>query len=110
MYTGKSLNNKALVSIKDGRKFGEIKDLYLDQDARDAVPVLPGGCGPEPAAVPQHAGPEIKDAIGAPEQPGVEVPLITGVGESLAGYLLTWDAKYMDWRKLKLPKNPDCIC
>ena len=36
--------------------------------------------------------------------------LITGVGESLAGYLLTWDAKYMEWRKLKLAKNPDCIC
>ncbi len=34
--------------------------------------------------------------------------LIVGVGESLAGYLLTFDAKYMDWRKLKLPKNPDC--
>lgn len=34
--------------------------------------------------------------------------LIVGLGESLAGYLLTFDAKYMDWRKLKLPKNPDC--
>lgn len=34
--------------------------------------------------------------------------LIIGLGESLAGYLLTFDAKYMDWRKLKLPKNPDC--
>ena len=36
--------------------------------------------------------------------------LITGVGESLAGFLLTWDAKYMEWRKLRLTKNPDCIC
>jgi len=35
MYTGKSLNNEALVSIKDGRKIGEIKDLYLDQDTRE---------------------------------------------------------------------------
>ena len=34
--------------------------------------------------------------------------LIIGLGESLAGYLLTFDAKYMDWRKLKLPKNPAC--
>ena len=34
--------------------------------------------------------------------------IIVGVGESLAGYLLTFDAKYMDWRKLKLPQNPDC--
>ena len=35
--------------------------------------------------------------------------LITGAGEPLVGYLLTWDARYMDWRKLKLPKNPDCL-
>ncbi len=35
MYSGKSLNNKPLVSIKDGRKIGEIKDIYLDQDARE---------------------------------------------------------------------------
>jgi len=34
--------------------------------------------------------------------------LIVGIGESLSGYLLTFDAKYMDWRKLKLPKNPNC--
>lgn len=34
--------------------------------------------------------------------------LIVGIGDSLAGYLLTFDAKYMDWRKLKLPRNPDC--
>lgn len=34
--------------------------------------------------------------------------MIVGIGESLAGYLLTFDALYMDWRKLKLPQNPDC--
>ena len=38
------------------------------------------------------------------------IKLILGIGESLAGYLLTWDAKYMDWRKLKLPKRADCSC
>ena len=38
------------------------------------------------------------------------IKLITGFGESMAGYLLSWDAKYMDWRKLKLPKNPNCVC
>jgi len=36
------------------------------------------------------------------------VKLICGFGESLAGYLLVFDAKYADWRKLKLPKNPAC--
>ena len=34
--------------------------------------------------------------------------LIAGVGESLAGHLLVFDAKYMEWRKLKLPRNPRC--
>lgn len=38
------------------------------------------------------------------------IKLITGVGKSLAGFVLTWDAKYMEWRKLRLTKNPDCIC
>jgi adenylyltransferase/sulfurtransferase len=34
--------------------------------------------------------------------------LITGLGESLVGSLLVLDAKYMEWRKLKLPRNPHC--
>ena len=36
------------------------------------------------------------------------VKILSGIGTSLAGYLLTFDAKRMDWRKLKLPKNPSC--
>jgi adenylyltransferase/sulfurtransferase len=36
------------------------------------------------------------------------IKLIVGIGETLAGYLLTFDARYMEWRKLKLPKNPAC--
>lgn len=34
--------------------------------------------------------------------------IIAGVGESLAGYVLHLDAKRMEWRKLKLTKDPDC--
>ena len=34
--------------------------------------------------------------------------IITGSAETLAGHLLIMDAKSMDWRKLKLPKNPNC--
>ena len=34
--------------------------------------------------------------------------LITGVGETLAGYLLFFDATRSEWRKLRLPKNPAC--
>lgn len=34
--------------------------------------------------------------------------LVAEFGESLAGYLLVFDAKYLDWRKLKLLKNPNC--
>ncbi len=34
--------------------------------------------------------------------------LITGVGETLVGHILYLDAKRMEWRKLKLPRNPDC--
>jgi adenylyltransferase/sulfurtransferase len=35
--------------------------------------------------------------------------LLAGFGASLAGYLLVFDAAQMDWRKLKLPKNPACL-
>ncbi len=34
--------------------------------------------------------------------------LLAGFGQSLSGYLLALDAKSMDWRKLKLTRNPDC--
>ena len=36
------------------------------------------------------------------------IKLIIGLGESLAGHLLVFDAKYMDWKKLRLKKNPKC--
>jgi len=34
--------------------------------------------------------------------------IIAGVGETLTGYVLHLDAKRMEWRKLKLTKDPDC--
>lgn len=37
--------------------------------------------------------------------------LIMGLGRSLVGSLLVLDAKYMEWRKLKLSRNPSCtVC
>jgi molybdopterin/thiamine biosynthesis adenylyltransferase len=39
------------------------------------------------------------------------IKLLTGVGDTLTGYVLYFDAKRMEWRKLKLPKTPDCpVC
>ena len=36
------------------------------------------------------------------------IKVLTGIGETLAGYVLYFDGKRMDWRRLKLPKNPRC--
>ena len=37
--------------------------------------------------------------------------LLAGVGDSLVGQVLYLDAKRMEWRKLRLPKNPHCaVC
>ncbi|TNF90849.1 MAG: molybdopterin-synthase adenylyltransferase MoeB, partial [Gammaproteobacteria bacterium] len=36
------------------------------------------------------------------------IKLLTGIGDPLTGYVLYFDAKRMDWRKLKLPKDPAC--
>lgn len=39
------------------------------------------------------------------------IKLITGVGESLTGYVLYFDGKRMEWRRLRLPKDPGCpVC
>lgn len=36
------------------------------------------------------------------------IKLLTGVGDSLKGYVLYYDAKRADWRKLKLSKRAGC--
>ncbi|MDZ7669575.1 MAG: molybdopterin-synthase adenylyltransferase MoeB [Gammaproteobacteria bacterium] len=36
------------------------------------------------------------------------VKLICAVGETLAGYVLYFDARHMDWRKLRLSRDPQC--
>ena len=36
------------------------------------------------------------------------VKVLAGVGDTLAGHLLCLDAKRMEWRKFRLPKNPRC--
>ena len=36
------------------------------------------------------------------------IKLLTGVGISLAGYVLYYDAKRAEWRKLKLSKREQC--
>lgn len=36
------------------------------------------------------------------------IKLIAGIGETLSGRLLILDARYMQWRELKLRRDPDC--
>ena len=36
------------------------------------------------------------------------IKLLCGIGETLAGYVLYFDALYMDWRKLRLKRDPEC--
>lgn len=37
--------------------------------------------------------------------------LITGIGETLTGLVLYFDGKRMEWRRLRLPRAPDCpVC
>ena len=37
------------------------------------------------------------------------IKIIAGIGETLCGHVLYMDAKRMEWRRLKLPKNPQCL-
>jgi len=36
------------------------------------------------------------------------IKILCGVGDTLAGYVLYFDAQHMDWRKLRLRPDPDC--
>ncbi|MEM8769565.1 MAG: molybdopterin-synthase adenylyltransferase MoeB [Pseudomonadota bacterium] len=39
------------------------------------------------------------------------IKVITGVGETLTGLVLYFDGKRMEWRRLRLPKDPNCpVC
>jgi len=42
MMLGRDLRSKWIVSLADGRKVGEIKDLYLDAEATQVIAVLTG--------------------------------------------------------------------
>ena len=42
MITSKEQSNKPVISITDGKKLGEIKDLYLDQEMRQVAGVFLG--------------------------------------------------------------------
>jgi sporulation protein YlmC with PRC-barrel domain len=42
MFTSKEQSHKPLISVTDGKKLGEIKDLYLDRDMRQVSAVFLG--------------------------------------------------------------------
>jgi sporulation protein YlmC with PRC-barrel domain len=42
MITSKEHSGKSVISITDGKKLGEVKDLYLDQDMRQVAAVFLG--------------------------------------------------------------------
>lgn len=42
MITSKEHSNKPIISITDGKKLGEVKDLYLDQEMRQIAAVFLG--------------------------------------------------------------------
>jgi sporulation protein YlmC with PRC-barrel domain len=42
MITSKEHSNKPIISITDGKKLGEVKDLYLDQDMHQVAAVFLG--------------------------------------------------------------------
>jgi sporulation protein YlmC with PRC-barrel domain len=42
MFTSRDLSHKPLISITDGKRLGEIKDLYLDREMRQVAAVFLG--------------------------------------------------------------------
>ena len=69
-----------------------------------------GGETPEDTCTANGVVAPLVGLIGA-AQATEAIKLITGAGETLVGRLLVLDALVMDWRTLKLPKDPGCpVC
>ena len=100
LVSGAAIRMEGQVAVFDPRRAGSscYRCLYRDEPGAEEGCAQLGVLSPVPGV------------IGAVQ--AVEVlKLLAGVTESLAGYLLVFDALALEWRKLKLSKDLDCpVC
>ena len=100
LVSGAAIRMEGQVAVFDARRAGSscYRCLYRDEPGEQEGCAQLGILAPVPGV------------IGAVQAVEV-IKLLAGVTESLAGYLLLLDALRMEWRKLKLSKDPGCpVC
>ena len=101
-------NKKPLVSGAAIRMEGQIAVFDSGNPESPCYQCLYSECGDDDASCSQNGVMAPLVGIIGSVQAMETIKLITGIGNSLVGRLLLLDAATMQWREMKLPRDPSC--
>jgi adenylyltransferase/sulfurtransferase len=101
-------NKKPLVSGAAIRMEGQVAVFDSGNPESPCYKCLYGECGDDDASCSQNGVMAPLVGIIGSVQAMETIKLITGIGNSLVGRLLLLDAATMQWREMKLPRDPGC--
>ena len=101
-------NKKPLVSGAAIRMEGQIAVFDSGNPESPCYQCLYSECGDDDASCSQNGVMAPLVGIIGSVQAMETIKLITGIGNSLVGRLLLLDATAMQWREMKLPRDPSC--
>ena len=101
-------NKKPLVSGAAIRMEGQVAVFDSENPESPCYQCLYSECGDDDASCSQNGVMAPLVGIIGSVQAMETIKLITGIGNSLVGRLLLLDATAMQWREMKLPRDPSC--
>ena len=101
-------NKKPLVSGAAIRMEGQVAVFDSENPESPCYQCLYSECDDDDASCSQNGGMAPLVGIIGSVQAMETIKLITGIGNSLVGRLLLLDAATMQWREMKLPRDPSC--
>ena len=101
-------NKKPLVSGAAIRMEGQVAVFDSGNPESPCYQCLYSECGDDDASCSQNGVMAPLVGIIGSVQAMETIKLITGIGNSLVGRLLLLDATAMQWREMKLPRDPSC--
>ena len=101
-------NKKPLVSGAAIRMEGQVAVFDSENPESPCYQCLYSECGDDDASCSQNGVMAPLVGIIGSVQAMETIKLITGIGNSLVGRLLLLDAATMQWREMKLPRDPSC--
>ncbi len=101
-------NKKPLVSGAAIRMEGQVAVFDSGNPESPCYQCLYSECGDDDASCSQNGVMAPLVGIIGSVQAMETIKLITGIGNSLVGRLLLLDAATMQWREMKLPRDPSC--